>query len=236
MNIFSKLALGFMIAGGLFTSCGEAPKSTDTEAQDSMAIDEVTAEKELSIDTDTANSIVNWIGSKPTGDRHTGTFAFQSGTLKLEGDQIKGGVFEIDLNSMVVTDIPADNEKNGKLRGHLLSGDFFQADSFPIVKFEIASVEPYSAPTETAEATQEGGEDLSIKDPTHTVSGNLTLRGVTKSISFPVKAVAEGEGMKFEANFNIDRTEWGVNYMSDESIADKFINKKVNIGFTILAK
>jgi len=228
---FLKSVFALIFAGGLLASCGDAPKSTETQATDSVAVQEVQAEKELAVDT--ATSVVNWIGSKPTGDRHTGTFGLNSGTLKIEGDQIKGGSFEIDINSLVVTDIPLENEYNGKLRGHLLNEDFFLVDSFPTAKFEITSVEAYTATEGDSTATAEGEEDLSIKDPTHTVAGNLTLRGVTKNITFPVKATTEGEKMTFEANFNIDRTQWDIHYNSDESLADKFISPKVNIGLNI---
>ncbi|MGB5979935.1 MAG: YceI family protein, partial [Cyclobacteriaceae bacterium] len=91
-----------------------------------------------------------------------------------------------------------------------------------------------------AEMENEGEEEeYKISNPTHKITGNLTMRGNTKSITFPAKVDMSGDQITARAKFNIDRTEWGVSY-GDESKAvdkakDQFIYNTVNVGFDIVA-
>jgi hypothetical protein len=66
---------------------------------------------------DTESSVVNWKGSKPTGE-HYGTVKVKSGFFTVENKNIVAGEFEIDMNSIVDLDMPADSESNAKLVGH----------------------------------------------------------------------------------------------------------------------
>ena len=61
-----------------------------------------------------------------------------------------------------------------KLTGHLKSADFFDVAKFPKSTFESTEIKA-------------GSSDAKAKDATHTVTGNLTLHGVTRSIQFPAK-------------------------------------------------
>lgn len=75
-----------------------------------------------------------------------------------------------------------------------------------------------------------------LKDATHTISGNLTLKNVSKNISFPAKIVLKNGKVMATADFNIDRTQWGMTYRADKSVQDKLINSIVNIRFEIVTK
>ncbi len=133
--------------------------------------------------------------------------------------------FTIDIKSM-------DLEQKGgvfdsKLRPHLMSGDFFDADKFGTAKFEITGVQPYTA----------SGSDTSVvTGANYTVSGNFTLKDVTKNISFPAKIDLDGNTLKAKSNFNIDRTQWQMRYGNDKTLGDKFISEKVNIELNLEAK
>ncbi len=61
------------------------------------------------------------------------------------------------------------------------------------------------------------------------VSGNLTLKETTKNITFPAKVDLDGNKLKAKGNFNIDRTQWKMNYGNDKTLGDKFISETVNI-------
>ncbi len=74
-----------------------------------------------------------------------------------------------------------------------------------------------------------------MKDATHTISGNLTLKDSTKNISFPAKVSLEGDKLIANADFNIDRTQWGLNYKGPNNPADWFIRKEVNLKLNIEA-
>eukprot|EP01030_Chromulinospumella_sphaerica_P034670 gene34670-biopygen21814 len=98
---------------------------------------------------------------------------------------------------------------DNKLRPHLLSGDFFDAENFRTAKFELTKVEPYA----------NDGKDTSIVDGANfSVSGNLTLKGETKNVTFPAKIDMDGNALKAKANFNIDRREWQMAYGNDKTL------------------
>lgn len=227
----------FLLAfAGLMASCAKAPESDEATTSEAEEIEEVEAPAASTYNVNTSESKVLWVGTKPTG-RHNGTIDISEGSFTVEDGNITGGSITIDMKTMVSEDLASDPEMKAKLEGHLQSNDFFSADSIPTAKFEVAEVTAYQAPAEGEEATEEGEEESEYKiaDPTHTVRGNLTLRGVTKSIEFPAKVSMEGGTMTAEARFNIDRTNWGINYKAEGSVEDKFIHNTVNVGFSIKA-
>ena len=78
-----------------------------------------------------------------------------------------------------------------------------------------------------------------VENPTHFISGNLTLRGVTKNITFPAAVSLDNGTVKAKANFNINRIDWNLKYQDESSVADKakdkFIYNTVNVGFELEA-
>ena len=76
--------------------------------------------------------------------------------------------------------------------------------------------------------------------PTHTITGNLTLKAITKSISFNSMVSVDGDNFEAQTNqFFIDRSEWAVKYGSRkffDDLKDKFINDEMGIGIKLVAK
>ena len=68
-----------------------------------------------------------------------------------------------------------------------------------------------------------GGE----KGASHTVTGNLTLHGVTKSITFPATIKTTGTGIDADAEFAINRKDFGLVYAGkpDDLIRDDVVIK-----------
>jgi polyisoprenoid-binding protein YceI len=114
-----------------------------------------------------------------------------------------------------------------KLRPHLLSGDFFNAETFGTSRFEITEVKPYK-PGDNEKSLVEGANFM--------VSGNLQIKDVTKNISFPARIDLDGNTLEAEANFDIDRRQWQMNYGNDKTLGDKFISETVNIELDIQAR
>ncbi len=161
---------------------------------------------------DTEQSTVHWTGRKVSGEHH-GDVQIKSGTLAVEDGKLVGGSFVMDLTTIANHDL--DGEYKGKLEGHLKSADFFDVDNHPEANFEITSV-------------QDGAEAGTV-----TVSGNLTIRGVTKSITFDAQVQEASESaVKATADFNIAREDWGVNYAGQ---ADDLISKEINFKVTLVA-
>jgi polyisoprenoid-binding protein YceI len=171
---------------------------------------------------DSASSTLTWKGFKPGGE-HTGVVSVSEGTINIENNNIVSGSFIIDLNTINDLD-QTDPNMNAKLVGHLKSPDFFDVAKFPTASFEIVSVSEIAEGAAPAEGA--------IKT-THQVTGNLTMKGITKSISFPAEIVKTESSVKaITPPFSINRTEWGVNYGSKSIFAelkDKFINDEIVI-------
>ncbi len=210
--LFLALAL-FLVA------CGGAPEGEKVEAQEAVETTETVAAS-ATYAVDTGNSIINWTGAKFTGDQHTGTINITEGKLMAEGSELVGGSFVIDMNSIKNTDLPED--KQGDLVGHLTSGDFFEVEKFPTATFEIVEVSAVSG------------------DPnySHNVTGNFTMKDITKSITIPTKLSVRDDVVKsLSTKFVIDRTEWNVMYGSTAAgaLKDKAIQDEIGLQVSLVA-
>jgi len=216
-NCFTALAFSCT----LLLSCGEDAPSGDnaTITEEQQAADA----QGQSYAVDTTDSRIRFVGHG-VGKNHPGTFRISSGSVSVANNQITGGSFIIPISSM---DMEEEGDMiDGKLRPHLMSGDFFDAEKFGNAKFEITSVVPY----------EQNDSDTSIVDGANfRISGNFTLKDVTKNISFPARIDLDGNTLKAKGNFDIDRTQWQMNYRSDKSLGDKFISEKVNIELDLKA-
>lgn len=216
-----KQLLFAFTAGTLFlASCQSAPEADKAEAGDAQQATNTTGTN-LSIDTTT--TYISWIGTK-VGGQHNGTFKVTEGNLTVNEGNLVGGTFVIDMKSVAVLDL--QGEDRGKLEGHLKSPDFFAADSFPTARFEITGVEAFDSTKVTSK----------LNGASHIISGNLTMRNTTKNISFPaVVSLSEGS-VSAKADFNIDRSQWGVNFKGPNNPADWVIAKEVNLKLDVTAK
>lgn len=220
MKVKGYLATASLIA--VLSSCGGGePKGDTATIQEKQ---ETTDVQGTQFAVDTTASRIKFTGYG-VGKKHPGVFKLSSGTVAIADNKVTGGSFTIDVKSMDL------EEKGGmfdsKLRPHLMSGDFFDAEKFGTAKFEITGVQPYTP----------GSTDTSIvQGANFTVSGNLTLKDQTKNISFPAKIDLDGNTLKAKSNFIIDRTQWQMRYGNDKTLGDKFIDEKVNLELDLEAK
>ena len=93
---------------------------------------------------------------------------------------------------------------------------------------------PYTgnAIKDTVDPRQEEINKYKVTDPTHLVSGNLTLKGVTKNIEFPARITVSGNSAEAIAKFNIDRKDWGIVYPGKP---DDLIRDAIHLGISIKA-
>lgn len=193
-----RIVLSLAIVAGLTfsaTSCKKSVEATEAETVAETSVEAVT----YAVDTD--NSVIEWKGGKVLGGSHNGTIALSSGEVSVRDGEVEAGSFTLDMDSIVVLDIE-DEEKRGWLEGHLKGAtdenrdDFFNVMNFPDGKFEITDVA--------------NGE----------IKGNLTLKGVTKNIAFPATVTVTDLAVTIESDtFNIDRTQWNINF-ANESMTD----------------
>ncbi len=162
---------------------------------------------------DTEKSIIKWTASKVTG-KHNGTVKLKSGSVNAKGDSVTGGSIVIDLPSIVNIDLEGTPYK-AKLEGHLKDTDFFEVGKFPEGFFEIASIT----------ADDKGGLEA---------RGNLTLKGISKGISFPVAIVfADGKPVSAKGTATINRQQWGIVY---KGMPDDLINDEIILDFDLVTK
>ena len=153
------------------------------------------AREELAIDV--ARSSVGFTGAKVT-DSHTGTFREFSGTVRLDPSSIPNSSVSVTIQMNSVQIEPE------RLRQRRLAADSFDVERFPTSTFESTRI-------------VEGGEG-----GTHTVTGNLTLHGQTRAITFPATIRVTDSEVHATAEFSINRQEFGITYpgMQDDLIRD----------------
>lgn len=159
---------------------------------------------------DLNESSITWTGKKILGS-HTGTIQLQEGYLEMDGSELVGGMFVVDMTTIVVTDLEAGKGKE-KLEGHLKSDDFFGIANHPTATLTIKS------------ATRDGSS--------YEVMGDLTIKGVTQSVTFDMDMGANAA----IASIKIDRTKYGVKYGSgsfSDNLGDKAISNKFSLDVSL---
>ena len=156
--------------------------------------------EEVKKEVNTETSKVTWKAYKVTGS-HTGTVNLNAGSLIFNDGILTGGEFEVDMVSLIATDL--EGEYKGKLEGHLKSDDFFGVEKFPTSSLVFTEVKA-------------SGKN------SYKVSGDLTIKGITKSITLDVSIY----GSKATATMKVDRAQYDVKYGSGsffENLGDKTI-------------
>ncbi len=227
-----------------FFSCTQKPGGNESvvgEPQENTADVDSGTRYQL----DLSSSVVTWIGSRPV-KQHNGTIGIKEGFLISQDSNLIGGEVIIDIPSLDIKSVKKDSEDYDKLKNHLMSEDFFLADSFPVAHFELITMVPFDSMIKIVDKEEFPSEntpallsEFMVKEPTHYVTGNLTMRGITKSITFPATVFFRNNKVFADAKFNLDRTEWNIMHDDESSVIDKakdqFIYNTVNVGFSLQA-
>jgi polyisoprenoid-binding protein YceI len=147
---------------------------------------------------DPAASTLGFTGTMLGVKAHTGTLNFTSGSFSTDKGLLTGGEFTVDMKNYTLADTnyaPDGSEQGTKanLMGHLMSGDFFNVDSFPTAALKITSVTG------------------------NTATADLTVRGITNSetITDIVITPNEADGsVKATGKLTFDRQKYGVAWSS----------------------
>ena len=199
---FAILTLAFAVSmAACANPADDKPHATVSEASQTADTAKPADAETLAINPE--NSKVEFVGSKVTGS-HNGSFKQFTGTIELakEGVEKSRVTIDIDTNS-IVTD-------TDDLTTHLKTPDFFDVAKYPKANFTSTKIEP---------ATTAGA--------THTVTGNLDLHGVKKSISFPATIQVAPDAATVNAEFAINRKDFGINYTgkANDLIRDEVVMK-----------
>lgn len=212
-NLFTLLFISVLSISVI--GCKDKAKEATTSEVEEVSEVSIEAQKYV-VNLD--SSSITWKGYKPTGS-HYGTINIESGVLNIENDEISGGAFLIDMTSIKVLDIPAEEKGNAKLTGHLKGADFFDVENHPSAAFEITGLENVEGKT--------------------MLSGNLSIKGIKQNITFPVSVTNSGSDLILTSEtFNIDRSKWDIKYKSKSffgDLGDKFINDDIELTVKVLA-
>lgn len=188
------LALGLLAAIAVVVSACSDPNDNVKQANTGDAV-EVENAKGTELKFDNTTSRVEWRGTK-TGGGHDGGFEKFEGVAVTseDGKTLKQVRVTIQMDSLW-SDEDRKDDPDPKLSNHLKSDAFFSIAEFPTAEFVTSEVK----------AGGEGGKS-------HTVTGNLTLRGVTKSVTFPADISVKDGKVTAKAEFKINRHDWNVSF------------------------
>jgi polyisoprenoid-binding protein YceI len=160
---------------------------------------------------DTKLSTVGWFGERKVGNEHAGTVGIKAGEVVVKDGIPLRGTVTIDMSTLTATDSAAE-----MVNKHLKSDDFFAIEKYPTAMFTFKSAEK-------------------VEGNKFNVTGDLTIKGNTHSITFPATIVAGANGSYVgDASFSIDRTKWDIRYGSGkffDSLGDKVIEDEID--FTV---
>jgi polyisoprenoid-binding protein YceI len=166
-----------------------------------FAMPAVGADEKFALDGE--NTKVQWVGKKADG-KHDGGFKRVAGTATAAGADPT--TLKIDV-TIGTESLYSDDDK---LTAHLKSGDFFDVKKYPKATFTSTKVE-------------KAGDG-------YKVTGDLTLHGKKKSVSFPAKIAVSEDSLTLNADTQIDRTAFGMTYGQGK------VDDKVDLKIAINAK
>lgn len=192
------------LVAGLALGCAKVPDAPAAEAVSPSAAAPAAPAPSAATETltvDPAASHVNFVGAKITAT-HEGGFREVSGTITLDPANLVASRIEMRV---ATASLFADQER---LTGHLKTADFFDVERFPEATFRSTSLAA-------------GGTN----GATHTVTGDLTIHGVTKSIAVPVTLDVQPAAVSARSEFTINRRDYGLVYpgMPDDLIRDEVV-------------
>ncbi|SFD48358.1 YceI family protein [Spirosoma endophyticum] len=181
-----------------------------------------TVAKATTYTVDPAQSTISWNAKKVTGE-HNGVVKIAKGQLSMDGNKLTGGTFVADMTTMRDVDKGEANPFNERLVNHLRSEDFFGVEKFPTSTFKITSVKPI-------DGTRAG-------EPNYTVSGELTIKNMTKPQTFPATVTLSGNVAQATAKLTINRIDYDIKYRAAiiGTAADKIIDDTFALDLKMVA-
>ena len=204
-SVLLMIVVGVMLASACSDPAADKTKAVTGEATQ-VASPAAAAQGQRYVITPQTSKI-EFVGSKVTGS-HNGSFGDFSGQIDYAGTPEQSRVNITMKTESLTTDTP-------DLTKHLKTADFFDVAKFPEASFVSTSIKP-------------GGD----KGASHTVTGNLTLHGVTKAVTFPATINVTTDVASVDSTFSINRKDFGINYAGQ---ADNLIRDDVVMKLTIRA-
>jgi polyisoprenoid-binding protein YceI len=201
---FYTLTIAVFLCALLSFACSD-PAANKPKASVGEATSEKTAPRQggETLTISPANSNIDFVAAKVTRS-HNGSFKQFTGSIDLLNSDPAQSVVSVTIDT---TSVQTDE---GDLTKHLQTPDFFDVAKYPKANFVSTKIEP-----NTANGT------------THTITGNFDLHGIKKSISFPATIQVGPTNVSVNAEFAINRKDFGLVYpgKADDLIKDGVVIK-----------
>jgi polyisoprenoid-binding protein YceI len=178
----------------------------------STDIDELTGDYTI----DPIHSSIGFVARHAMITKVRGTFDEFDGHLHVEAaDPSKS-------SAKVTIKVASIDTRNADRDAHLRTNDFFAMDEYPEILFESTSVEP-------------------VDDTTFRVTGDLTIRGVTRPLTFDLEYNGSAidpfgnHRVGFEGSVQVNRKDWGITWNAPLELGGVIISDKVTLEFDISA-
>lgn len=217
--LISLLIIGVLVFLGMKIFGGQDKKVNESNNQYNLGEATTTASNQLDknmFQVDNTKSTVSWKGAFVSGAKsHTGTIQILSGEGKYENGEISSAKIVFDMNSI------KENEGSARLEEHLKSDDFFSVSKFPQSSIETVSITKGNQPN------------------IYSVKANLTIKGITKEINFPMTITVNGGVINAVGKLTFNRADFEVKYGSSsffKNLGDKVIKDEVEMNVNISTK
>ena len=137
-----------------------------------------------------------------------GDFTGLKGEISFLPDDLAACKFNV---TVATSTVDTDNQMRDK---NLAGGEYFDAAKFPVIQLTSTKIDKTNKTT----------------DGFYYFTGNLTIKGITKTISFPFQAKKVNGDFVFTGNFEIDRTTYNV---GEKNIV---LSNKVEVSLSVTAK
>ncbi|MFE6129707.1 YceI family protein [Streptomyces sp. NPDC056437] len=192
------------------------PEAAATATATAPQIDPALAALSGSYTIDPAHSSIGFTVRHAMVTNVRGSFGEFSGSLELNGTDPHHSTAEIDVTITSIDTGIADRD------GHLRSGDFFEAEKFPLMTFR------------STQAENLGGD-------TYRLTGDLTIKDVTRPLAIDLEFngsatdVYGAERVGFEGSAEILRSDWGLTWNAALETGGVMVSDKVKLTFDISA-
>jgi polyisoprenoid-binding protein YceI len=163
-----------------------------------------------------ASSTVNWTGKKVLG-LHTGSIDVAGGYIEFKDDRVTGGEIQIDMSSIIITDIE-DAKTHNDFLAHLKNEDFFSVDKFKTARLVIT-------------------HSAKLDNDKYKIDGNLTIKDITHPISFIASIEIFTDYLHSKGDIIVDRTMYNIRYGSGkfiDNLGDKLIYDNFDLQFKLM--
>lgn len=165
---------------------------------------------------DASHSRLGFVARHAMITKVRGSFDEFEGTGFFDADNPSASSFAVTIQAASIDTRSADRD------GHLRSADFFDVETYPTLRFASTAVEQ-------------------VDDATYRVTGDLTIKDVTKSITFDLALTGtavdpfQNQRLGLEGSVVVNRKDWNLTWNAALEAGGVLVSEKVTLEFEISA-